>query len=83
MRGDRIAWLRTDFSRGNAFLAHAPFYYGGDHRSKRPLERVTILGPDGSCQFSSAARSPAVVMSRSARSPLSASSYSTPLLAGS
>jgi hypothetical protein len=47
MRGDRIAWLRTNFSRGNAFLAHAPFYYGGDHRSKRSLERVTIFGLDG------------------------------------
>ena len=47
MRGDRIAGLRTDFSRGNAFLAHAPFYSGVTNRSKRSLERVTIFGPDG------------------------------------
>ena len=47
MRGDRIAWLRTNFSRGNAFLAHAPFYYGVTNTSKRSLERVTIFGLDG------------------------------------
>jgi hypothetical protein len=28
-REDRIAGLLTDFPRGNAFLAHASFYYGG------------------------------------------------------